>query len=168
MGPDHLYVAPAINSVESISVAPSHSGPLFEIAGVAGIALTTTFVVEVWDAQLLTVAIKLYVPALTPRILFTVGLCADDVNPFGPIQLYDAPAIRSVERFSVDPSHKGPLFERTGAAGIGLITTLVADDNDAQLLTVATSLYVPAFRALTLVIDGFCNDDVKPPGPLQL
>src|SRR5258705_8674410 len=44
-GPVHEYVAAATVGVESWMVAPSQYGPSFDAAGVAGMGLTTTFVV---------------------------------------------------------------------------------------------------------------------------
>src|SRR5215210_4665491 len=44
-GPVHAYVAPATVGVESEMVAPVQYGPPFDALGVAGVALTTTFVV---------------------------------------------------------------------------------------------------------------------------
>src|SRR5436190_591270 len=56
-GPVHEYVAPATVGVESAMVAPSQYGPPFDAVGVAGVALTTTFVVPAADVQPLTVMV---------------------------------------------------------------------------------------------------------------
>ncbi|GAC1589903.1 MAG: hypothetical protein NVS3B19_10170 [Ginsengibacter sp.] len=55
-----------------------------------------------------------------------------------------------------------------GTEGRGFITTVVVADRDAQLLTVVTSVYVPAFIISTLLTVGFCNSDVNLLGPVQL
>jgi hypothetical protein len=46
-----------------------------------------------------------------------LGFCADEVNPFGPVQLYVAPATAGVVRLSVDPTHTGLLLEAVGVGG---------------------------------------------------
>src|SRR5438034_3507680 len=53
-GPVHEYVAPATVGVKSWIVAPSQYGPPFVAVGVAGVALTTTFVVPAAEVQLPT------------------------------------------------------------------------------------------------------------------
>src|SRR3954452_23980349 len=56
-GPIHAYVAPATVGVESEIVPPSQYGPPFDAVGVAGIGLTTTFVVPAAEVQPLTVTV---------------------------------------------------------------------------------------------------------------
>src|SRR3954447_23694975 len=56
-GPVHAYVAPATVGVDSAIVAPSQYGPPFDAVGVAGIGLTTTFVVPAAEVQPLTVTV---------------------------------------------------------------------------------------------------------------
>src|SRR5436190_15938346 len=56
-GPVHAYVAPLTNAVDSAIVAPSQYGPPFEALGVAGVALTITFVVPAAEGQPLTVIV---------------------------------------------------------------------------------------------------------------
>src|SRR4051794_41924969 len=56
-GPVHAYVAPLTNGVESEIVAPSQYEPPFEAVGVAGVALTTTFVEPAALVQPLTVIV---------------------------------------------------------------------------------------------------------------
>src|SRR5438874_8828893 len=43
-GPVHEYVAPLTNGVDSEIIAPVQYGPPFDALGIAGAALTTTFV----------------------------------------------------------------------------------------------------------------------------
>jgi hypothetical protein len=57
LGPVHEYVAPLTKAVESEIVAPSQYGPPLLALGVAGIALTTTFVVPAADVQPFTVIV---------------------------------------------------------------------------------------------------------------
>src|SRR6185503_17470063 len=80
-GPVHAYVAPETVGVESAIVVPSQYGPPLLAVGVAGIALTTTFVVPAADVQPLTVIVTEYVPASTVVALERVGFCADEVKP---------------------------------------------------------------------------------------
>ena len=56
-GPVHEYVAPETVGVESEIVAPSQYRPPFDAVGVAGAALTTTFVVPAAEVQPLTVTV---------------------------------------------------------------------------------------------------------------
>ena len=72
-GPVHAYVAPATVGVESAIVAPSQYGPPLEAVGVAGVALTTTFVVPAAEVQPLTVTVTEYVPASAVVALERVG-----------------------------------------------------------------------------------------------
>ncbi|GAC1589900.1 MAG: hypothetical protein NVS3B19_10160 [Ginsengibacter sp.] len=127
-----------------------------------------TLVDEDCEAQLLTFTIKLYAPRFNEVVLLIIGFCRFDEKPFGPLQLYVAPGINSAERFKVDPSQIGPLFEIFAAGGILLTTTLVVDKPEAQLFTVVIRLYLPALDLPILSIDGFCKLEVKPFGPVQL
>ena len=58
-GPVHAYVAPETVGVESATVDPAQYGPVFDAVGVAGMALTTTFVVPAEDVQPATVTLTL-------------------------------------------------------------------------------------------------------------
>jgi hypothetical protein len=48
-----------------------------------------------------------------------------EVNPFGPVHEYVAPATAAVERFKVEPAHTGPLLVGAGVAGIAFTTALI-------------------------------------------
>src|SRR6266542_7068600 len=72
-GPVHEYVAPATNAVDSAIVAPSQYGPPLVAVGVAGVALTTTFVVPAAEGQPLTVIVTEYVPASAVVAFARVG-----------------------------------------------------------------------------------------------
>src|SRR5204863_299970 len=124
-GPVHEYVAPATVGVESAIVAPSQYGPPFEAVGVAGVALTTTFVLPAAEVQLLTVTVTEYVPASAVVALERVGFCSAEVKPFGPVHAYVAPATVGVESWIVAPAQYGPPFDAVGVAGVGFTTTLV-------------------------------------------
>ena len=72
-GPVHAYVAPETVGVESEIVAPSQYGPPLDAVGVAGVGLTTTFVVPAAEVQPLTVIVTEYVPASATVELERVG-----------------------------------------------------------------------------------------------
>ena len=59
--------------------------------GVAGVALTTTFVLPAALMQPLTVTVTEYVPPSAVVALLRVGFCSVDVKPFGPVHAYVAP-----------------------------------------------------------------------------
>jgi hypothetical protein len=84
-GPVHAYVAPVTAGVKSAIVAPSQYGPPFVAVGVAGVALTTTFVVPAAEVQPLTVIVTEYVPASAVVAFKRVGFCCAEVKLFGPV-----------------------------------------------------------------------------------
>ena len=96
-GPVQAYVAPATVGVESAIVAPSQYGPPLLAVGVAGVALTTTFVVPAAEVQPLTVIVTEYVPASAVVAFGRVGFCCDEVKLFGPVHAYVAPATAGVK-----------------------------------------------------------------------
>src|SRR5262245_20866728 len=71
-------------------------------------------------------------------------------------------------RLRVAPSQTGELALTDGAGGMGLIVTRAEDAALEHCATVAVTEYEPAFAKVTLPITGFCDDEVKPPGPAQL
>jgi hypothetical protein len=87
-----------------------------EAEGVAGVAFTTTFVVPAAEEQPATVMITEYVPAFA-RVALSVGFCAAEVKPFGPLHAYVAPATVGVDKAIVPPSQYGPPLLATGVAG---------------------------------------------------
>ena len=103
-GPVHEYVAPLTNAVESEIVAPAQYGPVLLAVGVAGVALTTTFVVPAAEVQPLTVIVTEYVPASAVVAFARVGFCAAEVKPFGPVHEYVAPETNAVKSEIVEPS----------------------------------------------------------------
>jgi hypothetical protein len=85
-------------------VEPSQYGPSLFALGVAGVTLTTTFVVPAADVQPLTVMVTEYKPASASVAFARVGFCSADVKPFGPVHAYVAPATVGVESWMVEPS----------------------------------------------------------------
>jgi hypothetical protein len=59
------------------------------LAAVArGVVFTTTVVVAVLMQPNVFVTVRVYVPAIAVVALAdTIGLCSEDVNPLGPLQL---------------------------------------------------------------------------------
>ena len=98
---------------------------MFDAVALAGIALTTTLVELALLEQPFADVVTEYDPEFIIATLFIIGFCNVDVKPFGPAQLYVAPATVVADRFNVDPSHNGPLLEADALAGIALTTTLV-------------------------------------------
>src|SRR5204862_5118925 len=131
-------------------------GPVLLAVGVAGIALTTTFVVGVAEVQLFTVIVTEYVPASAVVAFARVGFCCDEVKPFGPVHAYVAPLTVGVESEIVAPAQYGPPFVALGVDGVGLMTTFVVPAAEVQPLTVTVTEYVPASASVTFKRRGLC------------
>jgi hypothetical protein len=138
-----------------------------EAVGVAGVALTTTFVVPAAEVQPFTVTVTEYVPASAVVALERVGFCREEVKPFGPVHEYVAPATVGVFSWIVAPSQYGPPFDAVGVAGVAFTTTLVVPAAEVQPLTVTVTEYVPASAVVALERVGFWSEDVKPFGPVH-
>jgi len=67
----------------------------------------------------------------TVALLDTVGFCADDVKPLGPVQLYVAPDTVGVLSVSAEPAHTGPLFPAVGVGGTAFTVSASAGEVDA-------------------------------------
>jgi hypothetical protein len=148
-------------------VEPAQYGPPLLALGVAGVALTTTFVVPAADVQPLTVTVTEYEPPSAVVALARVGFCSAEVKPFGPVHAYVAPATVDVESWIVEPSQYGPPLLALGVAGVALTTTFVEPAADVQPLTVIVTEYEPASASVALARVGFCSADVKPFGPVH-
>jgi hypothetical protein len=166
-GPVHAYVAPVTAGVLSAIVAPAQYGPPLLAVGVAGIALTTTFVVPAADVQPLTVTVTEYVPETPGAAFARVGFCCDEVKPFGPVHEYVAPLTNAVESAIVAPSQYGPPLLAVGVDGVGLTTTFVLPAAEVQPFTVTVTEYVPASASVRFKRRGLCCDEVKPFGPVH-
>ncbi len=57
-----------------------------------------------------------------------VGFCAEEANPFGPVQEYVAPVAPDAVRASVPPAQIGPLLPAVGAAGGAWTVTTKGSD----------------------------------------
>src|SRR5436190_7189 len=117
-------------------VAPSQYGPPLVAVGVAGVALTTTFVLPAALVQPLTVTVTEYVPASAVVALLRVGFCSVDVKPFGPVHAYVAPLTVGVFSWIVAPSQYGPPLVAVGVAGVAFTTTFVVPAAEVQPFTV--------------------------------
>ena len=68
----------------------------------------------------------------------------------------------------VFPVHTGVLLDGLGVDGLVFTTTDVVPAALVQPLVVTVTLYVPAIAAVTLLMLGFCSDELKLFGPVQL
>ena len=167
-GPVQLYVAPATNGVVKFITVPAHTGVLLPVVGVAGAGFTTTVVVPAALVQPPTVTVTEYVPAIARVEAAVLGFCKVEVNVFGPVQLYVAPATNGVVKLIAVPTHTGVLLITAGVVGIGLTTTVVVPIALVQPLTVTVTEYVPAIAKIAGGVLGFCNVEEDPNGPVQL
>ena len=71
--------------------------------------------------------------------LGTVGICEEEVKPFGPVQAYIAPVTFAVLKFKFEPVHIGPLLLTVGVDGIGFTVTDVLPAALVQLFTVTVN-----------------------------
>src|SRR5256885_17266291 len=104
-------------------VAPSQYGPPLVGVGVAGVALTTTFVVPAAEVQPLTVMVTEYVPASAVVALERVGFCCEEVKPLGPVHEYVALAKVGMESEIVAPSQYRPVLQAVRVGGGGWTTS---------------------------------------------
>ena len=119
------------------------------------------------EEQPFTVTVTEYVPeeaVVAPEI---DGFWRLEVNPFGPVHVYVAPATVEVASWSDCPAQIGPLFDAAGAGGMAFTTAAVVPASDTQPMTVTVTLYVPVADAAAPAIDGFWRLDVNPFGPVQ-
>lgn len=134
-----------------------------------GVVLTTTVTVPSGLVkQPGTVALTEYVPAaaaVTPAI---EGFCEEDEKLFGPVQEYVALAMALAVRFNFVPVQTGLLLPAVGADGGGFTTTAVVPAGPVHPLTVTVTEYVPASASTALAMEGFCEEDEKLFGPVQL
>lgn len=138
------------------------SGPAFTTAGVL---ITTVTVETALVHPAADVMNKLYVPAAAVVTFGIVLFCVVELKPFGPLQLYVAPTTLFAFSVSVDPVQTGELLEAL-AGGVGFTTTVTVAGELAQPLFTVT-VYVPAAASVTLAIEGFCNVELNPFGPVQ-
>jgi hypothetical protein len=99
-----------------------------------GRALITTDVVEEALQPLALVTVKTYVPVAATVTLLIDGFCAVEVNPFGPVQLYELAAVEV--RLRVEPAQTGVLL--FGVAVGKLFTVSVLEHTLLQPLASVT------------------------------
>jgi hypothetical protein len=108
-----------------------------------------------------------YVPAAFTPAFVIVGFCAEELNPFGPFQLYeeapegDAESVRDCPAQIIDDP------EAAGAAGMELTATLSVAAGLVQPFCVVVAEYVPVAVVDAADITGFCVEEEKP-GPDQV
>jgi len=123
-------------------VPPAQYGPVFDAVGVAGGAVTVTFVVAVLEGQPLRVTVTEYVPDAAAVAWLMVGFCTFEVKPFGPVQEYVAPLQNEEKSETVAPTQYGPPL-LANVEGMPLTTTLVEPAAEVHPLTVTVTEYVP-------------------------
>jgi hypothetical protein len=92
------------------------------------------------------------------------GFCCSELNPFGPLQLYDTPPLAL--RLRVAPVHTG-LLEAALAIGAVPIVTLVEAMEIQPLALVTVTVYIPLAEEVTADTVGFCCRELNPLGPLH-
>ena len=101
------------------------------------------------------------------RVALRVGFWSAEVKPFGPVHEYVAPDTVGVESAIVAFSQYGPPLDAVGVAGVAFTTTFVVPAAEVQPFTVIVTEYVPASAVVAFARVGFCNEDVKPFGPVH-
>ena len=130
-------------------------------------ALTVAAVVPAEEVQPLTVAVTLYVPVAAVVALGTVGSCALEANPLGPVHAYVASATVEANKLKVEPGQTTPPLLAVGAEGMALTVAAVVPAAEVQPLTVAVTLYVPVAAVVALGIVGYWAPELNPSGPVQ-
>jgi len=166
-GPVHEYVAPTILLAVKFKVLPAQIGELLPAVGAAGIALTVTVTVPAGPVHPATVAVTEYVPVAAVVAFAMEGFCEDEEKPFGPVHEYVAPTILLAVKFKVLPAQIGELLPAVGAAGIGLTVTVTVPAGPVQPFTVAVTEYVPLAVVVAFAMEGFCDEEEKPFGPVH-
>jgi hypothetical protein len=165
LGPVQLYVA--VPTTVRFKFCPEHKGELLPGEGIPGIAFTVTLITPAGLVQPATVVVTEYPPVATDEAPVIVGFCNADVNPLGPVHEKVPPPGSAVKpRFC--PAHIGALLLGTGADGVELTTTEIVPIGLEHPAAVINNVYVPVASVETPVMVGFCTDDVKPFGPVQL
>ena len=96
-----------------------------------------------------------------------MGFCDEELNPFGPVHAYVAPAMFDAVSETFDPSHNGLLLPVVGDAGMALTAMTAFAGALVQPFTVAVTAYDPETETVLFVIDGFCEAELNPFGPAQ-
>ena len=145
---------PTVPAVKFI-LLPEHKVVLADANGATGVGLTVTDTVPFGPAQPDTVAFTEYTPLANVVVPAILGFWLVDVKPFGPVQLYVAPAIVDAVKLKVWPAHNGPFEATVGAAGIGLTVKDTVPFGPAQPDTVAFTEYTPPANVVVPTILGF-------------
>ena len=138
--PLRYHWLPVVALEVSVTLPPAQNvtGPAGVIVGVAGFAFTTTVVEPAADGQPLTVTVTEYEPLFATVAFAMVGFCTFEVNPFGPVHVYVAPATLAVLSEIVVPSQYGPPFDAVGVVGVGVTVTVVEEDMLLEQLPLVT------------------------------
>ena len=97
-----------------------------------------------------------------------LGFCEEEEKLAGPVHEYVAPANVCDCKLKVWPAHRGEFAATVGVAGIGFTVTATVPEAPGHPATVAKTEYVPVAAVVAPESVGFCKDEEKLFGPLQL
>lgn len=133
------------------------------------VAFTTTATVPAALVQPLSVTVTEYVPVAAVVAFEILEFLVLEVNPFGPVQLKEAPGTFDVVKLRVVFAHIGPLLVGAGVAGVAVTVIIIELDAAVAAVThvalevstqvtacpfviedvVNVALFVPAFTPAT-------------------
>src|SRR6266446_5082750 len=93
-----------------------------------------------------------------------LGFCWVEVNALGPVHEYEVPPLEV--RFNTPPPTTGLLLEALAVGFECTVTDVVALAVQPDAFVTFT-IYVPAADVVTLLMLGFCNEEVNPLGPVH-
>jgi len=122
------------------------------------------FAVPVLTQPAALVTVTEYVPFNAVVELGKEGFCVPEAKPPGPVHAYVDPP--PDDKLAVAPVQT--VLPLTVIAGAVLIVTGVVTVAVQLFALVAVTVYMPLAAAVTFVMDGFCEAELNPLGPLQL
>jgi hypothetical protein len=134
--------------------------------------MTTTVVMVVLIQPLLSVTCTVYIPALAAVAANAAGSSIAAVNPSEPLHdqlaaLVLVPdAVKVAVKLIFAPSQTGVL-EAAETVGSGFTTTTVVALLVQPLLSVTTTVYIPAFAVVATNAVGSSSVELNPSGPLH-
>ena len=162
--PLHANVAPGVvEDPFTVAVFPLQvMVPPVTANASGGVVLLVTVVIDVFTQPLLgSVTVTVYAPAA-----LATSFCEEEVNPPGPLQLKVTPEVEEVPLMVTVfvTQLKVPVVDDPALGTVVLVVTLVTAVFTQPLFgSVTVTVYVPS-----TVASSFCDEEVKPPGPLQL
>ena len=119
------------------SVDPAQTAPPFP-AVTLGITLTLAVVVDAGLVHPFNVTVTEYTPVAAVVALGMDGFCSEETNPFGPVQLYEAPLTVefAVSAMVIEQAWVPPVAVISGAVLFSVTVTLA--DPEPELLVATT------------------------------